>query len=194
MPNSAKVHNRSLLSRAVAGLILFTLAAACDSPTGPSRNATEPSQNRTEPSQNRVDLTGTYALTLSASSRCRLELPEGFRTQTYPATIGQGNGSIVVTVHHDQGRWDVGRFTGVFGETNDVMFQGGLEDWFAGWFPGAESFGEYHAYGRMTGAIVEAGLSGVLDGIVEAIVRNEDGRGSRVVTCTAPDHGVVFSR
>jgi hypothetical protein len=191
MPNSAKLHNRSLLSRAVAGLVLSTLVAACNSPTGPSRNATEPGQDGREPSQNRLDLTGTYALTLSASSRCRLELPEDFRTQTYPATIGQRDGSLVVSVHHSRlPGWDIGGFTGVFGETTNVIFQMALEDWFAG----AEYPAEYHASGRMTGAIVQAGLSGILDGVVEAIVPNADGRGNRVVTCTAPDHGVVFSR
>lgn len=191
MPNRAKVHNRSLLSRAAAGLVIVTLATACNSPTGPSRNATEPSQDRTEPSQNQLDLTGTYTLTLSASSRCRLALPEDFRTQTYPATIGQGDGSLVITVHHSRfPGWVVGRFAGAFGETNDVTFQLALEDWFAG----AEYPAEYHASGRMTGAIAEEGLSGILDGVVEAIVPNEDGRGNRVVRCTAPDHGVVFSR
>lgn len=191
MPNSAKMQVRSLFSRAVAGLVLFTLAAACNSPTAPSRSPTQPSENGTQPSQNRPDLTGTYALTVSASSRCRLELPEEFRTQTYPATIGQGDGSLVITVHHSRfPGWDIGRFTGVFGETNDVIFQLALEDWFAG----AEYQAEYHASGRMTGAIAEEGLSGILDGVVEAIVANEDGRGNRVVTCTAPDHGVVFSR
>jgi hypothetical protein len=38
------------------------------------------------------------------------------------------------------------------------------------------------------------GLSGFLDGSLEAIVANEDGRSSRLATCTAPDHGAVFSR
>jgi hypothetical protein len=80
--------------------------------------------------------------------------------------------------------------SGVFGETNVVIFQLALEDWFAG----AEYQAEYHASGRMTGTIVEERLSGILDGVVVAIVPNEDGRGNRVVTCTAPDHGVVFSR
>jgi hypothetical protein len=192
MPNSAKTQDRLSFSRAVAGLVLFTLAAAaCNSPTAPSRNATEPSQNRTEPTQNRLHLAGAYTLTLSASSRCRLELPEDFRTQTYPATIGQGDGSLVVTVHHSRfPGWDIGRLTGVFGETNDVVFQLALEDWFAG----AEYQAEYHASGKMTGAIVEEGLSGILDGVIKAIVPNEDGRGNRVVTCTAQDHGVVLSR
>ena len=68
-----------------------------------------------------------------------------------------------------------------FGETNDVIFQLALEDW---WVEG----------GRMTATIVEEGLSGSLDGVMRAIVRNEDGRGNRAITCTAPDHGVVFSR
>jgi hypothetical protein len=120
-----------------------------------------------------------------------LELPEEFRTQTYPATIGQESGSLVVTVHHSRfPRWDIGRFTGVLGETGHVIFQLGLEDSFAG----AEYQAGYYASGRMTGAIVEEGLSGTLDGVVETNVPNEDGRGSRVVKCTAPDHGVVFSR
>jgi hypothetical protein len=120
-----------------------------------------------------------------------LELPQEFRTHTYPATIRQGDGTLVITVHHSRfPGWDIGRFTGMVGETNDVIFQVALEDWLAG----AEHQAEYHTSGRMTAAIVEEGLSGILDGAVEAIVPNEDGRGSRIITCTAPDHGVVFSR
>jgi hypothetical protein len=41
--------------------------------------------------------------------------------------------------------------------------------------------------------ISAGGLSGFLDGDVKALISNEGGRGNRVVTCTAPDHGVVFS-
>ena len=41
MSNRAKMQKRCS-SRAVAGLILFALAAACDSPTEPSRNRPEP--------------------------------------------------------------------------------------------------------------------------------------------------------
>lgn len=191
MSRSPKMQKRSSLSTTVAGLVLLGLTVACDSPTAPSRSPTEPSQPPMEPSPHRPDLSGTYTLTFSASSRCRLELPEEFRTQTYPATIGQGGGSLLVTVHH--GRfpgWDVGRFTGVFDETGHVMFQMGLEDWFAG----AEYQAGYYASGRMTGAIVGEGLSGSLDGVVETIVPSEDGRGNRVVRCTAPDHSAVFSR
>ena len=184
MPNRARMPERSLCSRAVAGLVLFALAAACNSPTAPSRNPTPPSEDRTQPSQTRPDLTGPYTLTLSASSRSRLALPQDFRTRTYPATIGQADGTLVITVHHSRfPGWDIGRFTGVFGETNDVMFQMALEDWFAG----TDYQAEYHTSGRMIGAIVEEGLSGILDGVVEAVVRNEDGRGSRVVTCAAPE-------
>jgi hypothetical protein len=190
MPSTAKMQHRSFFSKGVAGLVLFTLAA-CNSATAPSRNGNEPSLIRAEPSRNWPDLTGTYTLTLSTSSRCRLELPEEFRTQTYPATISQGDGSLAVTVHHSRlPGWDIGRFTGVLGETTDVTVQLALEDWFAG----AEYQAQYDASGRMTGAIVEEGLSGILDGAVEAIVPNEDGRGNRVVTCTAPDHGAVFLR
>jgi hypothetical protein len=184
------------LSSTLAALVVFALTAACDFPTQPSPSRpeptrTDPGSQAPPPSAAYPDINGTYTLTLSASSNCRLELPEDFRTQTYPATIAQGGGSLVVTVHH--GRfpgWDIGRFTGVFGETNDVIFQLALEDWFAG----AEYQAEYHASGRMTGAIVEERLSGILDGVVVAIVPNEDGRGYGDVTCTAPDHGVTFSR
>lgn len=191
MSRSPKMQKRSFLWTAVAGLVLFALTVACDSPTAPSRNPTAPSQPRIEPSPNRPDLSGTYTLALSASSRCRLELPEEFRTQTYAATIGQEGGSLVVSVHHSRfPGWDIGRFTGVFGETGHVIFQMGLEDWFAG----AEYQAAYYASGSMTGAIVEEGLSGILDGVVETIVPNEDGRGNRVVRCTAPDHSAVFSR
>ena len=184
----------SFFSGAAVGLVLFALAAACDSPTAPSRNPIEPSQNQTEPSRNWPDLTGTYAVTLSASSRCRLELPESMRTRRYPATVAQMDGSLLVTVHSPlnlPGIWnDIGRFTGAFGENDDVTFQQfGFEEWFP-----EEPFSEFHASGQATATISEGGLAGSLNGYMRGIVPNEDGRGNRVVTCTAPDHGAVFLR
>jgi hypothetical protein len=139
-------------------------------------------------SLSRIDLSGTYTLTLSASSRCRLELPEELRTHSYPATIVQSGGSLTVTVHSRYPGWVNGRFTGEFGETNDVIFQLALEDW---WLDGGN---EYSASGRMTATISAGGLFGFLDGNLAATVTNEDGRGYRVVKCTASDHGAVFSR
>jgi hypothetical protein len=120
-----------------------------------------------------------------------LEFPDNLRTRKYPATIVHAGRSLAVTVHSQFPGWDIGRFTGEFGETNDVIFQLGLEDWFAE--VGAQ-YAEYHASGRMTATIVEEGLSGFLDGEMVGTVPNEDGRGYRSATCTAPDHGAVFSR
>ena len=205
MSNSPKMQKRSLFSRAVAGLVLFALAAACDSPTAPSQNRTEPSQ-AVDPvagsNETRLDLTGTYTLTLSASSRCRLELPETMRTRRYPATIAHVDLSrrspeaLLVTVHSPlnfPGIWnDIGRFTGAFGENDDVTFQRfGFEEWFP-----VEPGSEFHASGQATATISEGGLSGFLDGYVRGTVPNEDGGvfATRSVTCTAPDHGVMFSR
>jgi hypothetical protein len=190
-----KIQKGSFLSRAVVGLALCALAAACDSPTEPSRNRIESSQNRTEPGQNRLDLTGTYTLTLSASSRCPLELPEAMRTRTYTVTIAQVGGSLMVTLPSIFPPWDNrtfgvdNRFTGVFGENNDVIFQLQFEEWF---LEGLVT--EFSAYGRMTATISPTGLSGFWDGYMRGIVTNEDGRGNRVVLCTAPDHGAMFSR
>jgi hypothetical protein len=79
-------------------------------------------------------------------------------------------------------------FTGSFGGTNGVIFQLGLEEW---WLEGGR---EFHASGSITSTISAGGLSGFLDGDMMALVSNEDGRGNRRITCTAPDHGVVFSR
>ena len=194
MSCSPRMLNRSSCSRVVGGLVLFALAAACDSPTQPGRNATEPTQTRTEPSQDRLDLPGTYTLTLSASSRCRLELPETMRTRTYPATIARVDGSLLVTVHSPlnlPGIWnDIGRFTGIVGENDDVLFQRfGFEEWFP-----EERGSEFSASGGMTATISAGGLSGFLDGYMRGIVPNDDGRGNRSITCTAPDHAVKFSR
>jgi hypothetical protein len=191
--NAARVQTPSLLSRAVAGLLLFALPVACNSPTPtqPSPSLTQPVPNLPGPS--RTGLSGTYSLTLSASSACRLELPEDLRTFTYPATIIQGDDSLTVTVHHNRfPGWD-NRFTGVVGETNHVIFQLRFEDW---WVYRAElgEWAEFHASGTITSTISADGLSGLLDGDMTAIVVNEGGRGSRSITCTAPDHGVVFSR
>ena len=141
-----------------------------------------------------INLTGTYTLTLSASSPCRLELPESMRTRRYPATVAQVDGSLLVTVHSPlnlPGIWnDIGRFTGAFGENDDVTFQQfGFEEWFP-----EEPFSEFHASGQATATISEGGLSGFLNGYMRGIVPNEDGRGNRVVTCAAPDHGAVFLR
>jgi len=195
MSSRAEIQNLSFFSRAVAGLVLFALAAACESPTQPTRNRTEPGLNGTEPSRNWPDLTGTYTLTLSASTRCPLELPEAMRARTYTATIAQVGGSVTVTlpsVFPPFGITTFGpdnRFAGVFGENNDVTFQFQFEEWFR-----EEPVTEFAAYGRVTGTISPSGLSGFWDGYMRGVVTNEDGRSHRLIECTAPDHGVMFSR
>lgn len=137
-----------------------------------------------------IDLSGTYTLTLAASSRCGLEFPEDVRIRKYTANIAQVDGSLTVTLQSPS-IWpglNV-RFPGVFGETNEVLFEFRVEEWF---LPGPSL--EFSAFGRMTATISADGLSGFLDAGMTAIVSNEGGRGSGAVTCTAPDHRVVFSR
>ena len=97
-----------------------------------------PEPSRTDLSRTHTDLSGTYTLTLSASSRCRLELPEDLRTRPYTATIVQAGGSLMVTVQYPS-PWSWGqpdRFAGWFGGTHEVMFQLGHEEW---WLEGASS-------------------------------------------------------
>ena len=137
-----------------------------------------------------IDIGGSYTLTLSASSRCQ-EFPEELRTRTYSATIAQEGASLTVTLQSPSiyPGWNNDRFTGVFGDTNDVIFDLTFDDWPMG------SVTEFAAFGRMMGTISGGGgLSGFLDGDMTALVTNEGGRGNRRVTCTAPDHNVVFSR
>ena len=137
-----------------------------------------------------IDLGGEYTLTLSASTRCGPELPEGLRSRTYGATVTQEGASLRVTLQSPSifPGWNDDRFTGVFDETNDVIFDFSFDEWLTG------PVTEFSAFGRMTATISGGGLSGFLDGDLVALVTNEDGRGNRRVTCTAPDHGVVFSR
>jgi hypothetical protein len=195
MSNRTKKQKLSFLSRAVAGLVLFGLVGACHSPTRPGRNGTDPSLNRPEPGRNWPDLTGTYMLTLSASTRCPLELPEAMRARTYRATIAQVGGSLTVTlpsVFPPFGITTFGpdnRFTGVFAENNDVMFQFQFEEWFR-----EEPVTEFAAYGGITGTISPSGLSGLWVGYMRGLVTNADGRGNRVIECRAPDHGATFSK
>ena len=192
MSNWANMQKLSFFSRAVSGLVLIGLVAACHSPTQPSRNH---GLNRPESSRNWPDLTGTYALTLSASTRCPLELPEAMRARTYRATIAQVGGSLTVTlpsVFPPFGNRTFGpdnRFTGVFGENNDVIFQFQFEEWFR-----EEPVTEFAAYGGITGTISPSGLSGFWGGYMRGLVTNEDRRGHRVIECTAPDHGAMFSK
>lgn len=129
-----------------------------------------------------IDLTGIYTLTLSASSRCRSELPEAMRTRTYTATIGQEGASLMVTLEGPSvySGWN-DKFAGSFGENNDITFQLNL----------AEVI-EAVPTGRITVTISAGGLSGFLDGDMTAEVTDQGG--FRRVTCTAPDHGVKFSR
>lgn len=172
--------------RALAGLVLSSLPAACDTPTQPSPSPSEPSPASVVEGA----LSGTYSLTIAASSRCRSELPNELQTRTYTATIEQAaDDSLMVHVDYPSG-WSWGqpdRFPGRLGATNEVIFELGVEEW---WLAG----GEFLAYGTTRVTIVEERLSGFLDGYMKAIVINEDGRGNRVVTCTAPDHAVLFSR
>lgn len=195
MSRSPTIQKRSFFSTAVAGLVLVALAVACDSPTAPNRNATVSGQNQNEATQNGHDLTGTYTLTLAASSHCGPELPHAMRTRQYTATIDQVGRSLTVKLPAIFPPWDNrtfgvdNRFTGGFGEDTDVVFHVQFEEWF-----GEEPVNDFSAYGRMTATIFPSGLSGSLDGYLRGIVTNEDGLGNRVVTCTAPDHGVLFSR
>ena len=195
MSSRVKTQKLSFFSRAVAGPVLFALVTACDSPTQPSRNGAGPSPNPTEPSRTWPDLSGEYTLTLSASTRCPLALPEAMRARTYTAAIAQVGGSLMATLPSIFPPWDNrtfgvdNRFTGVVGENNDVRFHLQFEEWF---LEGSST--DFTAYGSMTVTISPSGLSGFWDGSMRGLVTNEDGRGNRVVTCTAPDHGVVFSR
>jgi hypothetical protein len=201
MSNSLKTQKRLFYSRAVAGLVVIALAAACDSPTRPSRNPIEPSQSQTEPSRDGPlpspptgdwpDVSGTYTLTVSASSRCASELPEAARTRTFTVTIAQTGGALVVTrVPSFMSVWMEWIFKGELDETNDVIFQLSIEDW--GLL--AQAIEDFYATGSLTATISAGGLSGLLDGYIRGFLANEDGRGYRDVTCTAPDHSVVFSR
>ena len=186
MSNTTRVQTPGFLGRAVTGLLLFVLAVACDgaTPTRPGPSLPEPTPY--------PNISGTYTLTLSASSGCRLELPEDLRTRTYTATIAQGGGSLTVMLLSIFPPWSNrtfgtdNRFTGLFGENNRVAFQLQFEEWLVG-----EQLGDFYAYGAMAATISPSGLSGSWDGFMMATVTNEN---NRRVTCTAPDHGVVFLR
>jgi hypothetical protein len=185
---SNQMQKPTFFSRTVAGVIVLALVAACGSPT-------EPSGTPAAASPNRPDLTGTYTLTLSASSSCQLDLPDAMRTRTYAATIAQVGGGLTVKLPSIFPPWDNrtfgvdNRFTGVFGENNDVTFQLQFEEWH---LEGPVT--DFAAFGRMTATISPSGLSGRWDGYIRGLVNNEGGPGSRVVKCEAADHGVVFSR
>ena len=133
-------------------------------------------------------LSGDYTATVSTSSRCWSDLPPDARARTYDATVVQLNDSVTVTL---RGIFQeiVTTFTGTLGATNDLVFDLNFED---SWPPAP--FIDFSASGRVTVAMVETGLAGFLEGETEAVVRDEGGRGSRVITCTAPDHAVMFSR
>ena len=123
-----------------------------------------------------------YRLTLSASTRCRLALPEDVRTRNYQASIDQRDGSLTVTLQGPSffpGWGD--RFAGEFADNGEVMFRLDLiEEWLQAGF--------FHPSGTITATPVKEGLSGFLDGELKLI------RGTQVFTCTAPDHNVMFSR
>jgi hypothetical protein len=201
MPKRARLHRGwtlSFVSRVVGVLVLFTLAGACNSATGPSPvpPPQQPPTQQPPAATPQVVLAGMHTLTISASSRCRSEMREIFPTRTYPATISHEDGSLVVTVHYPDMRGWVDKFTVVPGEASDVTFRMQLSDW---WPIEYEAHGRMT--GRMTGATVEEGLSGILDGFIETFVLNEDGTFAldadgrpRWVRCTASDHVVLFSR
>ena len=142
-----------------------------------------------------LDLSGTYTLTISASSRCPLDLPEAMRVRTYKATIAHAGGAVVVTLPSIFPPWANrsfgvdNRFIGVFGVDNVVTFQFQFEEWF---LEGLVT--DFSAYGTATATISSSGLSGTWDGYVRGLVDNDDGRANHVVMCTASDHGLTFSR
>jgi hypothetical protein len=165
----------SFCSRAVAGLIVFAFAAACDTPTAPSRIPTTPTQTIAEPGPNPPDLAGTYTMTLTASSRCRLSLPESVRTSAYPATIAQAGSSLTVRLESpDDLYW--GTFRGTVSDNDRAEFELFIWEDRAGV--------EFAASGVLTATVLPGELSGFLDGYLY-------GDGAR---CTAQDHAVRFSR
>jgi hypothetical protein len=177
MSNSPRMQKRSVFMRAAGALILVALTATCGSPTAPSGNPIEPSQSRPEPSRNWPNLSGTYTLTLSASSRCASDLPEAVRTRAYTATIAQTGGALTVRLSGPGGLvWDW--FPGAVGENGAVEFQLFIWEDLSG--PAVE----FVAQGNMTATLSAGGLSGLLDGRLYA----------NGATCTAPDHGLVLSR
>jgi len=117
------------------------------------------------------------------------------RTRTYIATIAQAGGSLEVMLPSifppwGDEAWGIDNsFRGVLGEDNVLTFQLQFEEWFPDGLAGT-----FRAYGRGTATISPGGLSGFWDGYMLGTVANGDGRGTRSVTCTAPDQGVVFSR
>lgn len=188
MSTRTQMQKPTFFLNTVAGAAVLALVAACDSPTTPSLIPLATSQDR-------PDLTGTYTLTLSASSSCPLDLPESMRTRTYAATLAQAGGGLTVRLPSIFPPWDNrtfgvdNSFTGLFGQNNDVRFHLQFEQWF---LPGPVT--EFAAFGEMTATISPNGLSGRWGGYIRGLVNNEDGRGNRIVRCDAPDHGVVFSR
>ena len=113
-----------------------------------------------------LDLSGTYTLTISASSRCPLDLPEAMRVRTYKATMAHAGGSVGVTLPSIFPPWANRSF--------------GVDNRFTGV--------------SATATISPSGLSGTWDGHVRGLVDNDDGRANHVVMCTASDHGLTFSR
>ncbi len=182
----------SLFSEALAGLLLATVSTACGSPAAPSPNRL---QTAAAPVPAPKDLAGPYTLTLSASSRCPADLPADMRNRTYAATIAQTGGSLTVTLPSIFPPWGNrafgtdNRFTGVLGANNDVIFQFQFEEWFA-----QGQVTDFWANGTMTATTSPSGLSGSWDGTLRGVVDNPGGHGNHIVTCSAPDHGVVFSR
>jgi hypothetical protein len=112
-------------------------------------------------------------------------------TRTFTATIAQAGGALVITVPMTRWVGWTNQFRAELGKTNDVRFQLDIEDW----GPLEPTVPDFYARGSVRATIAAGGLSGFLDGYVEASVPDESGQNwASSAKCTAPDHSVTFSR
>jgi hypothetical protein len=144
------------------------------------------------------DLSGTYALTISASASCRANLPEEARTRTYVAAAAQRGAMVRVRLDGASFLSSHSQVHNFFdGEVGQMPAFTLYEQADGTPFPGvAEELTPTLIFvptGRVVTRLSTSGLSGALEGEISVRERTGDSL-KTIASCSAADHQFVLAR
>jgi hypothetical protein len=151
----------------------------------------------------RAEVGGTYRLRVTAAPECGAMLPPEARTRTFTAVVRQEGPRLTVVLEGSRFFVDRSRtFNRFFGtaERNRVTFyiSGPQDFYYSSYGPDVvEQLTDTTLYtisGSVSATVSSAGVSGTLDGLVEAVQGNQPGRLQRIASCRSTGHQFVLSR
>jgi hypothetical protein len=154
-------------------------------------------------SRPRVEVGGTYTLRVTAGPECSAMLPPEARTRTFTAVVRQDGPRLDVVLEGARFFVDRGRtFNRFFGtaETSRVTFyiSGPQDFYYSSYGPDVvEQLTDTTLFtmsGSALATVSSGGVSGTLDGLVEAVQGTQPGRLQRIASCRSTEHQFVLSR